>query len=68
MAMIVDTFPEYHLKKGDLVAYLKSIFPNHINSISVTKDGTSYQLTIPERLTSAQRDHITENVRYEPDT
>ncbi|KAF7544088.1 hypothetical protein G7Z17_g10226 [Cylindrodendrum hubeiense] len=70
MAMKVDTFPEYHLREEALVDYLKKEFPDHVNDISVTaqKSGTSYQLTIPELLTSAQRDYITEHVRYEPDT
>lgn len=46
MAMIVDTFPDYNLWQGDLVAYLESIFPSHINSISVTVSTLSASDTV----------------------
>ncbi|RSL97520.1 hypothetical protein CEP52_010849 [Fusarium oligoseptatum] len=62
--MAIDTFPQYRLRKSDLIAYLKSQFPEESNAISVQEHGSEYVLKIPQKLTSAQRTHIFKHVHY----
>ncbi|KAJ3462163.1 hypothetical protein FSOLCH5_002131 [Fusarium solani] len=68
MDMVIDTFPQYRLWKRSLLDYLKQQFPSYSNDISVEEHGTVYRLTIPQKLTSAQRNHILKYVCYRPES
>ncbi|RTE84503.1 hypothetical protein BHE90_000868 [Fusarium euwallaceae] len=68
MDMVIDTFPQYRLWKSSLLGYLKQQFPTYSNDISVEEHGTVYRLTIPQKLTPAQRNYILNYVRYRPDS
>ncbi|KAF5012025.1 hypothetical protein FDECE_1884 [Fusarium decemcellulare] len=66
--MDMDTFPEYRLSRDDLLKYLKKEFPEYSDQIEVEKHGAVYRLTIPDKLTKAQRTHIKKHVCRRPDT
>ncbi|KAF4979136.1 hypothetical protein FZEAL_4626 [Fusarium zealandicum] len=53
-AMVTDWFPDYQLRKSDLLSYLIMVFPKHKYQVLVEKEGTGYMLTIPEKLTKVR--------------
>jgi hypothetical protein len=44
--LIVDTFPEYNLRKDDLLDYLRGIFPKHAAFVSVSVSASWNELQL----------------------